>query len=108
MFDTGCVTAIDRRWGPEAEWQNALNQRFPPNARRLRDQPNPVTVYARVVWERDGEEWAPGTAIRWDRHHALVRIDDLRCRGIGSWLPPEDLRPRDSIGAADISDRWEQ
>jgi hypothetical protein len=91
------MEVIDRRWGPESEWQRARNERFPPPAiaRRLRDQSKPIPVTARVVWERDGEEWIDGTAIRWDQRHVLVRLDDRRCSTIGFWLAPEDVRRRE-------------
>jgi hypothetical protein len=51
------------------------------------------------VWERDGEEWVPGTAIRWDRDHVLVRLGDPRVSTIGVWLPPQDFRRRAANGA---------
>ena len=100
MFDDGWVVAWVSRdptpdGGPTAYWQNAVNERFPKHARELRDQPNPIEVVARIEWERDGEEWVPGTAIRWDRNHVLVRIGDRRCRTIGVWLAPHDVRRRD-------------
>jgi hypothetical protein len=71
---------------PSEFWQKALNERFPPHARRLEDRSNPIRGVARVVWERDGEEWVPGVAIRWDRQHVLVRLNDRRCTSIGVWL----------------------
>jgi hypothetical protein len=77
--------------GPE-RWQKALNERFPPNARWIPDQPNPIKVRVRIEWERDGEEWVPGTAIRWDRRHVLVRIGGRRYATIGFWMPPEDVQ----------------
>ncbi len=81
---------------PTEHWQRALNERFPPHARRLVDRPHPIRGRARVVWERDGEVWVPGVAIRWDRHHVLVRINDARCSTAGVWLPPTDFRRTDS------------
>jgi len=33
-----------------------------------------IPVTARVVWERDGEEWVDGLALRWDSDHVYVEI----------------------------------
>ncbi len=78
-----------------SRWQRALNEACPANARHIGDAPGPVPVRARVVWERDGEEWVDGTAIRWDRSHVLVQINDrARCPTIGFWLRPQDVRRR--------------
>jgi hypothetical protein len=59
------------------------------------------------VWERDGDEWVPGTAIRWDRDHVLVRLGDRRVSSIGVWLAPQDLgsaaeRCSGACGAANV------
>ena len=81
--------------GPTAYWQKVLNARFPARARELADRPGPVRGEARIVWERDGEEWVPATAIRWDRQHVLVRINDARSSTAGVWLPPTDFRRTD-------------
>ena len=88
--------------------QRALNERFPPHARRIRDRPDPIRGEARIVWERDGEEWVPGTAIRWDRDHVLVRLGDRRCSTIGLWLPPQDFRKRDPDQPARVRTRNDQ
>jgi hypothetical protein len=63
LFDTGGmgwhgeqIVDLPR---PGDFWQRALNERFPPHARRLTDRPDPIRGEARVVWERDGEEWWP-------------------------------------------------
>lgn len=99
MLDDGCVVAWVNRdptphGGPTAYWQKALNERFPRHARELRDRPNPIKVVARIVCERDGEEWVPGTAIRRDRNHVLVQIGNRRWTTIGVWLA-HDVRRRD-------------
>ena len=65
-------------------------------ARALADRPDSVRGEARIVWERDGEEWVPATAIRWDRQHVLVRIGDRRSSALGTWLAPEDFRRLDA------------
>lgn len=74
------------------EWQRATNERWPARPRDLPEQPHPIEVWARVVWERDGEEWVQGRAVRWDRAHVLVQINDRRCQTLGFWLPPADVR----------------
>jgi len=86
---------------PTKHWQRVLNERFPPHARRLADRPEPIRGQARVVWERDGEVWVPGVAIRWDRQHVLVRLDDRRCPAAGVWLPPSDFRRVEASAAPD-------
>lgn len=73
-------------------WQTATNQKWPANAREIRDQPQAIAVTARIVWADDGEEWVDGRAIRWTRHHVLVAIDDPRCQTIGFWLAPQDVK----------------
>jgi hypothetical protein len=92
---------------PMERWQRVLNERFPPHARRLADRSDPIRGQARVVWERDGEQWVPGVAIRWDRQHVLVQLNDLRCTSIGVWLPPTDFRrtePPAASGGATVDD----
>ena len=81
---------------PTAYWQKVLNARFPAGARELADRPDPVRGEARIVWERDGEEWVPATAIRWDRQRVLVRIGDRRCSALGTWLAPKIFRRLDA------------
>lgn len=83
----------DRTPGPPPV-QKILNQEFPANARQLKDQPNPIKVTVRIVWEHDGEEWIEGTAIRWDRTHVLVSFGDRRNPTIGAWVRPADVRRR--------------
>jgi hypothetical protein len=103
VFDTGGMgwhgEQIADLPKPGEHWQRVLNARFPPHARRLEDRPEPVRGEARVLWERDGEEWVPGTAIRWDRDHVLVRVGDRRVSAIGVWLAPQDFRKPDPNSA---------
>lgn len=83
-----------------ARCQRALNEHWPPPAiaRSLTDRSDWIAVWARVVWERDGEEWLPGRATRWDRRHVFVRINDGRLQIPGVWLLPADVR-RQEAGA---------
>jgi hypothetical protein len=102
LFDTGDMVGEGQlrdptpSGGPTAYWQKVLNARFPARPRGLADRPDPVRGEARIVWERDGEEWVPATAIRWDRQHVLVRIGDRRCSALGTWLAPDDFRRLDT------------
>lgn len=70
-------------------WQKILNEE---DARpSFRDRP-PAPVRARVVWERDGEEWVDGTAERLGFDGAIyVRLHDRRCSTLGAWLRPDDV-----------------
>ncbi|MCD1285254.1 MULTISPECIES: hypothetical protein [unclassified Brevibacterium] len=70
-------------------WQKIGNEdRARPS---YRDRP-PVPVRARIVWERDGEEWVEGSAERLGFDGAIfVAIRDRRCSTLGAWLRPEDV-----------------
>jgi hypothetical protein len=98
----GYSTPADRRWGPEREWQNALNERFPRHPRQIPDR-DPIYGRARIVWERDGEEWVPAKAIRWNRDHVFVVVGDPRCSAIGFWLSLQDFRRRAAPGGGSAS-----
>lgn len=74
--------------------QKVLNERWPlidskghPHARGIPDQPKPIPVRARVVWEGDGEEWVDGMARRWSRNAVfrwLLTTNGCRRSGSGS------------------------
>lgn len=70
-------------------WQKILNA----EKARGRPQRTPVSVCARIVWERDGEEWISGQAIRLDPDDGTIFVElrDRRCRGWGVWLRPNDV-----------------
>lgn len=97
LFDT-CSMARDLRhgsFGAPANWdyQAVRNIEWPPDGvARLLPERRPVPVHARVVWERDGEEWVPGQAVRWLRPVVFVLLSDDRYRGAGAWLPAADVR----------------
>jgi hypothetical protein len=68
-------SSVDQTPGPPGgRRQNILNESFPPNARDILDQRNPIPVSVRVVWERDGEEWIDGTATRWTDRVVFVEF----------------------------------
>jgi hypothetical protein len=86
-----------RNTGPQVTskyWQRALNAHWPPAAiaRRLQDRPDPRDVWVAIEWERDGWQWLPGKATRWDRDHVMVRVDDVRLQVGGVWVAPIDVR----------------
>ena len=60
------------------------------HARGVPDR-EPVSVWVRIDWERDGQEWLEGTATRWT-NAVFVRVDDRRLRGFGVWVPSGDVR----------------
>lgn len=83
-------------------YQKALNEQWPPGtqARTIPDR-DPIAVWARVVWERDGELWVAGEAVKWDQRHVLVAIHDPRVQTRGFWLRPADVHRRRVLPPAD-------
>jgi hypothetical protein len=75
--------------------QRVLNERFPRDARDIPDQRHPIPVRARVVWERDGEEWVDGDATRWTDRVVFVELDDPRHATFGVWVVLGDVRRRE-------------
>lgn len=55
------------------------------------DQPNPIPVRVRVVWEGGSEEWIEGKARRWTRTSVFVTFASDRRRVPGVWVKPEDV-----------------
>lgn len=105
--NVGCNVAVDRDRDehgyprPHGQRQRILNEYWPwrdskgqPHARGIPDQPNPIPVHVRVVWEGGGEEWIDGMASRWTANAVFVAVDDERRRTIGVWVRPEDVRRR--------------
>lgn len=82
--------------GDPPKYQNILN-RLPARDCPMRDR---VPVQARFVWERDGEEWKGGRAVRFDEDEPAIYVEviDKRFQFVGAWLRPEDVdwenRPR--------------
>ena len=73
--------------------QTLLNEDWPPPAiaRRLKNAAAPIEVEARLVFDRDGEAWLPGHALRWTKMHVMVEIIDPRLQVSRVWLAPHDL-----------------
>jgi hypothetical protein len=88
---------------PPPDWsllQKILNERWPlhdgsgEHARGIPDQPTGISVDARVVWERDGEEVVSGKARRWINAYVFVAFHDPRWHGSGVWLRASDVTRR--------------
>lgn len=70
-------------------WQKILNDA---GARGSFQSRPPVSVRARLVFERGGEAWLDGTATRLGFDGAIfVELTDRRCQAIGAWLSPDDV-----------------
>ncbi len=93
MFDSVYVA---ERTQPEhvLRWQTVVNEHWPPAPVSIKDRDRAIPVRARIVWERDGEEYRDGLAKRWDGEHVYVEIIDVRLRSNGVWLKPGDVYRR--------------
>jgi hypothetical protein len=76
------------------KWQQVLNEHWPAKPRQYKTHEQGIRVSVRVVWERDGEEWLPGTATRWDAQHVYVELHVThgRLQAQGVWVKPADVR----------------
>jgi hypothetical protein len=54
----------------------------------------PVPISARVLWDRDGEEWIETEALGWTGGEVYVRMSDPRYRLRAVWLDAADVRRR--------------
>lgn len=81
-------------------YQQVLNAHWPTVAvaTRLPDQPKPWPVWARVVWEIDGEQWMYADAVKWNSQFVKVAIHDPRMQVVWTWLRPGDVRRRGTPG----------
>lgn len=80
-----------------ALWQEVLNAHEIPRRGLQHDLPVPVPVQARIVWERDGEEFRDTVAYAWaPRGLVLVEVLDRRWRTHGVWLHVSDAPKRTS------------
>lgn len=77
-----------------ARWQRITNEL--PIPRRDLQHDCSVRVRARIVWERDGEEFRDTVAYAWGpRGAVLVRLLDDRWQTIGVWLHVSDAPRRE-------------
>jgi len=58
------------------------------------DQPNPIPVRVRVVWDGGREERIDGLARRWTRDAVFVAFSDDRRSTPGVWVKPVDVERR--------------
>ena len=73
--------------------QRVLNESWPPFPDRVPAR-DPIAVRVRVVWSRDGPEWADGDAVGWTRELVRVRLGDPRSASSIVWLAAADVRRR--------------
>ena len=70
-------------------WQKVCNDAAARSS--YQDRP-PIPVRARVVFERDDEEWLDDTATRRGFDGAIfVELVDRRMQTVGVWLLPDDV-----------------
>jgi hypothetical protein len=53
-----------------------------------------IEVTARLVWEKDGEEFLDTAAFAWTSRLVLVQLADPRYLFRGVWLDPSDVKRR--------------
>lgn len=83
--------------------QRILNESWPfsdsngRHARGIDDQPaaNQRPCWVRLQFELDGHATLPGRAVRWNRSHVMVAVEDPRVSRPGVWVRAHDVRPRD-------------
>jgi hypothetical protein len=79
-------------------WQLILNQSWPlvdeQGKRHARGVPSrsPIAVRVRVVFDRDGETWLDGQAIRWHNRSIMVEANDPRLRVHRVWVDTGDVQ----------------
>jgi hypothetical protein len=78
---------------------NSCWPRYPTNFRER----EPIPVWVRIVWARDGEEWCAGEADRWNPWFVRVRFDYTEPRAVQrlTWVQPRDVHRRAVPPAAD-------
>jgi hypothetical protein len=54
----------------------------------------PVPITARILWDRDGEEWIETEALGWTGNEVYVRMTDRRYQLRAVWLDAADVRRR--------------
>ncbi len=81
-----------------SRWQRILNGHRVPERGDQHDLPAPVPVRARVVWERDGEEFKDGRVVATSRVRGQVPLvlvhwtgAEPRAMTLGAWLAEDDV-----------------
>ena len=88
----------------QGQTQSVLNEAWPfhdqgqRHARGLDDKPieDQLNVIVRVEFERDGETYLQGRAIRWTDNftHACIVVNDPRLTSPYLWVRARDAQPR--------------
>jgi len=73
-----------------------LNESWPADARTLKDQPDDkqLEVIVRVEFAEAGVEHLEGVAIRWNRSHVCVVVNDSRLITPYLWVRARDVQRR--------------
>ncbi len=97
-FDTDGVVMVDRTPGPPNGSQQILNSDWPKYPENFVER-QPILVWVRVEWDRDGEQWCPGVADRWNAWFVRVRFENepRAIQGL-TWAKPHDVRRRSPGG----------
>jgi len=96
VFDTGAVYTTAGLGGPPRGSQQILNGDWPRYPENFVQRP-PLPVWVRIEWDKDGEQWCPGVADRWNRSFVRVRFDrEPRAIQGMTWVKPHDVRRRDT------------
>jgi hypothetical protein len=74
--------------------QQILNADWPQRPGNFRHR-DPIAVEVRIEWDRDGEEWVPGYADRWNWHYVRVTFNNepRSVQGL-TWVQAADVRRR--------------
>jgi hypothetical protein len=93
LFDNAWVAAFmpaqQHGWSPGQVIVNDTGAKEP----RHRLEP-PVPITARILWDRDGEEWIETVALGWTGREVYLRMSDPRYRLRAVWLDASDVRRR--------------
>jgi hypothetical protein len=83
--------------GPPKGAQDVLNASWPlvdengePHARGIPAR-DPIPVRVRITFERDGDVWLDGLAVRWHGRHVCVECGDPRLRVRYVWVAAGDV-----------------
>ncbi len=77
-----------------ARWQPLTNARPVPPRHLQQLGRTPIPVRVRLVWQRDGEQWADTEAVDWVGGDVLVRVDDERMHVGWVWVDAGDVARR--------------
>jgi hypothetical protein len=89
------VTYRDVGPPPGRDSQQIRNAACPKYPENFPDR-QPVPVWVRIEWARDGVEWVAGLADRWNRWFVRVQFAYSEPRAVQhlTWVKPQDVRRR--------------